>query len=146
VVPTNAEMEAALVSIDAAGAMLPSERWTGRCYVCGKTADLTEEHIPPRSAFNKERTRKISLDDMLGRDELEVPDSGEVTQGGIRGFTLCDSCNNLTGVRWGREYHEWAKSLVMLIQAIYSKHGDLDGMMGFPTATDVTFQPCIRPD
>lgn len=135
---SDAEIDAALGSIDDAdGPMLPTEKHIGPCRVCGSVEELTDEHVPPRGAFNKERSQELSLDDSLGRDDLTQPDGGAWSQGGISGYTLCKRCNN---PRWTREYQDWAMVVAAVISRAYQLNGDLDQIVGYPGAADVTFK------
>ena len=67
-----------------AGELFPKVAHEGPCRICGEIRMLTEEHIPPRGAFNKERGRTVEVGALLGREELEMPDEGEVFQHGSR--------------------------------------------------------------
>lgn len=79
----------------------------GKCCLCGKVRDLTYEHVPPRSAFNKDRIfetyKFLDWVEEKGtwKDKIKI-------KGGLGGYTLCKSCNNMGG-RYGREYKEWAE-------------------------------------
>lgn len=59
------------------GELFPSAPAVGPCRICGELKELTEEHIPPRGAFNKQRALSIEIDAVLGRDELELPKEGD---------------------------------------------------------------------
>lgn len=85
--------------------LLPRTPRSAPCRICGRMAELTREHVPPRAAFNKGAGRMHTLDHYLQR--IEAP-GGEVQQGGIWGYTLCESCNNLTGRLYAPEYAKWA--------------------------------------
>lgn len=37
----------------------------GKCVICGKDADLTFEHIPPRAAFNKDSVKTYTVDELF---------------------------------------------------------------------------------
>jgi hypothetical protein len=103
----------------------------GTCRICGIAAEMTEEHLPPKGALNVQRGREIALDDALGSDELHVPATGKWLQGGIRGYMLCESCNNTTG-RWGREYQEWARRAILLIKDLPIPVDELDAAADYP--------------
>lgn len=92
-------------------AMLPRKPIKGRCRLCGQIDDLTKEHIPPKSSGNKQRHTNLTFDDWL-RDKLEEdnPEAKHtVEQGGIFGYTICRSCNSLTGKLYGNEYKKWVE-------------------------------------
>lgn len=89
--------------------MLPRQKTTGKCKLCGQTAELTKEHIPPKESGNKYRSVDHSIADWLASQNLDViPTKGKTQQGGIYGYTLCATCNNLTGALYGSEYQKWA--------------------------------------
>ena len=127
-----AKVPAAAVSGSGETEMFPTKRHVGPCRICGTVTELTEEHIPPRGAFNKQRMEAFGLDELLGREDLEPPTNGQVSQGGIRGYVLCEPCNNLTGTRWGREYQEWAYRGAMAIQATGKTPSEIDEFDGYP--------------
>lgn len=90
--------------------MLPRQALHANCRLCGKKADLTKEHIPPRASGNKERHQKHTLSDWLDNGLDDVADKRHPTeQGGIYGYTLCKDCNSLTGNLYGNEYKEWSQ-------------------------------------
>lgn len=97
-------------------AMLPRKPTHGRCRLCGKDADLTKEHIPPKSSGNKERLTNLTFDDWL-RDRMNVNSKTKhtVDQGGIFGYTLCRNCNSLTGQLYGNEYKDWVQRTKKII-------------------------------
>lgn len=47
-------------------------------------------------------------------------------QGGIRGFTLCKSCNDLTGAYYGDEYKRWAVTILNMLAAAGTNVRELD--------------------
>lgn len=77
----------------------------GSCCLCGNYGPMNEEHVPPKNAFNKETVIQYSLEDRIKK---KTP-KGRKIQGGIRGFTLCETCNRNTGNWYGREFTDWAK-------------------------------------
>ena len=100
---------------DAAEVVLPLRPLVGRCRICGQLRQLTKEHVPPASAFNKQTARMHTAEEWFARgDDGELP-GGELQQGGIWGYTLCAECNNLTGARYGEEYKLWAVSIINAI-------------------------------
>jgi hypothetical protein len=108
--------------------MLPREPLTGECRICGQTARLTKEHIPPQGVGNKGQYRGHSFRDWLERAPggLEMG-KGAPGQGGIWGYTLCKRCNDLTGQRYGSEFKAWtARSWQLLGQAGSPRAADLN--------------------
>lgn len=124
---------------DSAESLFPGGPRTGRCRVCGEKRDLTEEHIPPRGAYNKQRVQSVAVEAVIGRDDLDVPDEGQVVQGGVRGHTLCEDCNNLTG-RWGREYQVWAGAFMHLLRSQPKLPPEVDEEPGFPAFPEVVLK------
>lgn len=88
--------------------LLPATKLTDRCRLCGLVTELTREHIPPKAAGNDRIAWSHTVDDWLERDALGELRGGTHTQGGIRGYTLCGSCNSKTGELYGEEYKSWA--------------------------------------
>lgn len=87
---------------------LPRRALIGRCRICGKTSQLTREHIPPKGSGNKHNTVDYSLGDWLKKQDITDMGKGRTLQGGIWAYTLCRSCNSLTGRKYGNEYQKWA--------------------------------------
>jgi NADPH:quinone reductase-like Zn-dependent oxidoreductase len=107
-----------VVKVDAAGnivevskgRMMPRQATRGICRLCGQEDDLTKEHIPPKASGNKERHQKHTFHDWLEDGPSDEKDPKRKTeQGGIYGYTLCSSCNSLTGNLYGNEYKDWAQ-------------------------------------
>ncbi len=94
----------------------------GICHICGKEGMLTFEHIPPQKAFNNTRARLIAGDEILktitGASRLPWDFSGlkyNQYQRGVGIYSLCSSCNNLTGYLYGQEYIKFAHTIGKLI-------------------------------
>jgi hypothetical protein len=98
--------------------LLPKNPLGGRCRICGRVAQLTKEHIPPRNSGNKQRYSSHSFDEWIERNSLEIPDAGRIHQGGIYGYTLCSTCNSLTGARYGGEYKTWVAATMGAMSAM----------------------------
>lgn len=83
----------------------------GVCCICGKYGKLSFEHVPPRSAFNKDAVVEYSLStvDMSNVQDIRSRVKGKTIQGGSGKYTLCDECNNNTGAWYGAEYVRWAR-------------------------------------
>jgi hypothetical protein len=123
---------------DSLEALFPRGPRNGICRICGTVAEMTEEHMPPKGALNVQRGRQVALDDALVSDELDPPVTGSWLQGGIRGYMLCEPCNNTTG-RWGREYQEWARRAVLLLKGLPASVEELDESNGY-SYVDVEFK------
>lgn len=85
-----------------------------KCRLCGKEAKLTEEHIPPRAAFNDEMRKlardKDSVDIILGEKKLEEVDGYH--KRGQTFKTLCSNCNSFLGTEYVSEYVRLAVNLM----------------------------------
>ncbi len=89
------------------GEILPRRRQADQeCRICGEASRLSREHVPPRSAGNLGTSRVHSLSEWLARDSLDEIPGGRFEQGGVWGYTLCESCNSRTG-RFSDEYRRW---------------------------------------
>lgn len=95
----------------------------GKCALCGKEGKLTFEHVPPRAAFNSYPQKVIS-----GKSAIEsINDSRlpwDITglkyqnqQAGMGAYTLCESCNNLTGTYYGSDYVRFSQGIHSVIQS-----------------------------
>ena len=83
---------------------------TGKCKLCGVDAELTFEHVPPQSAFNKEKITEIPFEKLEGLESFDeaIGMKGRVSQRGMGGYYLCAPCNNNTGSWYGPSYARWA--------------------------------------
>jgi hypothetical protein len=122
------------------GELLPSQPLEGPCRICGRVAMLTEEHIPPRGAYNRGRGRTPNVRDQLGNDELDPPDSGPFFQGGISGYVLCEPCNNTTGTRWARAYQDFAQRGVALLSGVPGGIAAVATQAGYPGWDEIIFK------
>lgn len=94
----------------------------GYCHICQKYGDLTFEHIPPQKAFNDRRAKSIEGDEALKliteKDRMPWDTTGlkyKPKQRGMGIYSLCESCNNLTGKYYGNEYIKFAQTVGKLI-------------------------------
>ena len=78
---------------------------TGTYCICGKSGDLSFEHVPPKAAYNKDTVIEYSWDNYFTSRKVK----GKPMQGGTGSYTLCENCNNNTGAWYGGEYVKWAK-------------------------------------
>lgn len=124
------------------GEILPRTRHIGPCRICGRIAELTREHIPPRSAFNKERIEFSEGDELFEDGLLTEPTTSRKIQGGLSGYVLCESCNNFTGTRYAREYQEWALRAAGCLRDIHNNQIPLDKIneMEEECPVDATFR------
>ena len=129
---TTVDIEAALEKLDKsrmrhvpAEELFPPGPRVGLCRICGTEAELSREHIPPRTAFNKARGRSPTFLDWYRTPGLEIPEIGPIFQGGVSGYVLCESCNNTTG-RYGREYGIWAHGAALVMTGFEKSLEELD--------------------
>ena len=94
----------------------------GICALCGKEKELTFEHLPPNKAFNFTPAKPVNGEDFIhsSDDKNRVPWdlSGlkyQNQQKGMGSFSLCQSCNNLTGTWYGDSYVDFAKRMHFLL-------------------------------
>ena len=81
----------------------------GTCRLCSSEGQLSFEHIPPQSAFNKSRVLSVSFEKALelGPDEPGRKD-GRWQQRGSGMHSLCSQCNNDTGAWYVPAYASFA--------------------------------------
>lgn len=91
----------------------------GICRICGKKGDLSFEHVPPQSAFNKTTVIEYTLESWTTKQKVK----GKQQQGGIGEHTLCEQCNNDTGSWYADEYVKWAKTAFDILSLI-ERHPD----------------------
>jgi hypothetical protein len=90
---------------------MPGRSHVGRCRICGEQRKLTREHVPPGAAFNLGRAKVHTVEEWLNRRDADVP-GGVIKQGGVWAYTLCKTCNELTGARYADEYRRWAGTVL----------------------------------
>lgn len=76
----------------------------GTCCICGEEKELTFEHIPPRAAFNHFNLKMYDFWAYVLRNNTRY----KQFQKGAGRYSLCGSCNNLTGEWYGAAYAEFA--------------------------------------
>lgn len=89
----------------------------GICHLCGKEAKLTFEHLPPKSANNKYKTKLITGKEFFDIKKLKRNESLRyiLQQQGAGGYTLCQECNNNTGDWYAKEYIKFANSMTYIL-------------------------------
>ena len=95
-----------------------AKHW-GKCALCGKEDYLTFEHIPPKAAFNSSHSKPVTLQTIL-RTPHEYPwDLSGMKyidqQSGLGVYSLCKTCNNLTGSWYGSAYTQFAKAAMDML-------------------------------
>jgi hypothetical protein len=99
--------------------MLPRRRHRGWCRLCGETATMTKEHVPPRSVGNKGNLTRFTFRDWLDRAEGTLGlGSGIKGGGGMGGFTLCKPCNSFTGGEYGGAFRDWYATFAHLMSQL----------------------------
>jgi len=85
----------------------------GVCRLCGEEKELTYEHVPPRTAYNK-NTNFVSLgfhDYIESYDpRKDTTPKGKKRQGGIGYNSLCSECNSFLGRNYVPAYKDWVDS------------------------------------
>lgn len=82
----------------------------GICHICGRHAKLSFEHIPPRHAFNSHKAIIYNGKEMIKKHNGEKA-KYSIMQKGMGKYTLCESCNNLMGKWYAKEYGRFAISV-----------------------------------
>ncbi|SFP85465.1 hypothetical protein SAMN05660464_4465 [Geodermatophilus dictyosporus] len=118
-----------LDGIDRPHAFAPPDRHTGLCRICGATATLTFEHIPPSSAGNDRRARSSPGLPLLTSDQpLNFPKTGWTpAQRGVGGYVLCKPCNEFVGQRYILEYGQLAAALRKQVDGAFAALGHAVG-------------------
>lgn len=87
---------------------------TGQCNICGKTEQLTWDHVPPKNCFNNKRTEYNSLFSELISEDKRF----EIAQSGIKFRTICRDCNNsLLGSKYDTELKKLVDQLDLMINS-----------------------------
>jgi hypothetical protein len=76
------------------------------CRLCGKSKKMTEEHVPPQSAFNNKPIKYQTFTDIMGLSLHPYP---KKSSNGLKQFCLCRECNSKTGGDYGSAFVEWTK-------------------------------------
>lgn len=79
---------------------------TGKCNICLSSTKLTEEHVPPKSAFNDcpRLFHRLHISDRASEEAHAVQ-----TRGGFRVKTLCRTCNNELCSQYAKQYVLFAR-------------------------------------
>lgn len=76
----------------------------GQCNLCGETADLTWDHVPPQACGNRSPTQHLGLTQFLSGQELA---QGQISQNGNKYRTLCGHCNSTMGRLYDNQLAEF---------------------------------------
>jgi len=98
----------------------------GVCKLCGEHKVLNLEHVPPKSAYNKNTKYVVSSIDEWAKQENPFDEKikGKVEQGGITFNAFCERCNNNLGNNYVNAYKDWAD-----VGAILLNKTDKDGVL-----------------
>ena len=103
------------------------EKRYGYCALCGKYGELSFEHIPPKSAFNKTPVKPVTGKTWLSNHNALPWDLNNLPyvhlQKGMGLWSLCRKCNNFTGTMYGTAYRDFAESVAKTVE-IATKTGD----------------------
>jgi len=90
---------------------------TGICHICGEYKKLTYEHIPPEAAFNSQKRKMSTVEELMGNEkdnrapwDIEGLKYKQFQQG-TGFFTLCGECNSFTGAKYGGAYSDFIKAI-----------------------------------
>lgn len=89
-----------------------TKKKNGICCICGKEGKLTFEHIPPHAAFNHSNLKMYDVIRYLRSNQTRYPS----LQNGAGLWSLCSSCNNLTGTWYGNSYIEFVEQGIKYYQ------------------------------
>ncbi len=95
---------------------------SGKCKLCLETKELNFEHIPPRSAFNKD-TKYYVIDQTEYYQKAKEYTFGNIKpksrkeQGGMGEFSFCFDCNGFLGSNYVRTYKKFAQIAMSIIQS-----------------------------
>jgi hypothetical protein len=94
----------------------------GNCWLCQRYGELSEEHVPPRAAFN---SHPILLEEVSRRTRETGTLTWEAGEPRQRGFTvrsLCGRCNSLAGQRYAPPYIEFLKVVAERVGDVRVRH------------------------
>ncbi len=89
------------------------------CKLCGQKAALSFEHIPPKSAYNKNKVKTYSGKQLIGREQYpwvldDLPYKQSQKGSGLH--SLCQQCNNNTGTWYGNEYTKFVNAVLGILK------------------------------
>ncbi|MBZ5972418.1 hypothetical protein KIJ01_00095 [Leuconostoc gelidum subsp. gasicomitatum] len=91
---------------------------SGICCVCGKSGNLTFEHIPPKKTNNNKQTKKIINPIAFFEDKTEF-EFKLGNQKGMGDYTLCSRCNNYFGGHYATEFIPFYNELAYFFKKNY---------------------------
>jgi len=100
---------------------------TGTCHLCGTYGNLSFEHVPPQTAFNKNtKYTTAKFDDYAKlQNPLNERPKGKTKQGGIGENSFCEKCNNFLGQTYVPAYKRWVlagREIIMDTELYFHKY------------------------
>lgn len=94
---------------------MPKPRIEGMCRLCGTYGPLSDEHVPPKRAFNDRKFYfgRAANGLPFGPDEMA---DWRTMQGGVKFPTLCQACNNSTGGWYGTAFVDWSRRGMAILE------------------------------
>ena len=86
----------------------------GTCKLCNRICELTFEHVPPRSCFNK--TTRYYTSSFHEYVTNSIDKKSKLKQGGTGGDYYCKNCNNFLGKKYVKSYKFWVQLGVGMIK------------------------------
>lgn len=83
-------------------------RKVGRCALCENERPLSEDHVPPRGAFNDRQVLLAKIEEIEAHSATLRWRTHTSSQRGLVYCNLCDQCNQLLGQRYNRACVEFA--------------------------------------
>jgi hypothetical protein len=87
-----------------------------RCHICGRMAELSFEHVPPRKAFNNTGVLIADMDFEQPLTIKGVPQGARTFQLGMGSYSLCPKCNNDTGAWYGERFIQFCKKGMLILK------------------------------
>lgn len=81
----------------------------GNCHICGQYGELSYEHIPPEKAFNDRKVKAFTFEAVIDGQKKYIP-----LQRGYGEYSLCGSCNNITGHYYGDAYVDFVYQIIRI--------------------------------
>ena len=83
----------------------------GICRICKKKTELSFEHIPPKSAFNKyTKFRSVPyLEYVQNSHREDYKPMAKLQQGGVGNYSLCRNCNSFLGNNYVPDYFKMSQ-------------------------------------
>jgi hypothetical protein len=97
--------------------MTTNKTQEGKCALCGNFGKLSFEHVPPRSAFNNKPIFIQNHDNLVNENSYLFGKKMKSNKG-LGAYTLCQSCNNLTGDWYARDFVSFAQQGMAIISTM----------------------------